>query len=41
MPCMLVRIDIYISLDGRVVRASSSKALDSGLIPSRVKPMSL
>ena len=27
--------------DDRVVRASSSKAVDLGLIPSRVKPMTL
>ena len=27
--------------DGRVVRASASGAVDSGLIPSRVKPMTL
>ena len=29
------------SSDGRVVRASASGAVDSGLIPSRVKPMTL
>ena len=29
------------SSDGRVVRASASLAIDSGLIPSRVKPMTL
>ena len=29
------------SSDGRVVRASSSGAVDSGLIPSRVTPMTL
>ena len=29
------------SSDGRVVRASASGAADSGLIPSRVKPMIL
>ena len=29
------------SSDGRVVRASASGAADSGLIPSRVKPMTL
>ena len=27
--------------DGRVVRASASEAVDLGLIPSRVKPMTL
>ena len=27
--------------DGRVVRASASGAVDSGVIPSRVKPMTL
>ena len=27
------------SSDGRVVRASGSRDVDSGLIPSRVKPM--
>ena len=30
-----------VSLDGRVVRASASGAVDSGLIPSRVKPMTI
>ena len=29
------------SSDGRVVRASASGAVDLGLIPSRVKPMTL
>ena len=29
------------SSDGRVVKASASEAVDLGLIPSRVKPMSL
>ena len=29
------------SSDGRMVRASASGAEDSGLIPSRVKPMTL
>ena len=29
------------SSDGRVNRSSASEALDSGLIPSRVKPMTL
>ena len=29
------------SLDGRMVRTSASGAVDSGLIPSRVKPMTL
>ena len=29
------------SSDGRVVRASASAVADSGLIPSRVKPMTL
>ena len=29
------------SLDGRVVRASAFATVDSGLIPSRVKPMTL
>ena len=28
-------------LDGRVLRVSASGAVDSGLIPSRVKPMTL
>ena len=34
-------LSILNSSDGRVVRASSSGAVDSGLIPSRVKPMNL
>ena len=29
------------SSDGRVVRASASGTVDSGFIPSRVKPMTL
>ena len=29
------------SSDGRVVRASASEAVDLGLIPSRIKPMTL
>ena len=29
------------SSDGRVVRASASRSVDSGLISSRVKPMTL
>ena len=29
------------SSDGRVVRASASGAVDLGLIPSRIKPMTL
>ena len=28
-------------LNGRVMKASASEALDLGLIPSRVKPMTL
>ena len=32
---------LFNSLDGRVVRASASGAVDLGLIPSRVKPMTL
>ena len=31
----------HISSDGRVVRASGSRVVDSGLIPSLVKPMTL
>ena len=32
---------IFCSSDDRVVRASASGVVDSGLIPSRVKPMTL
>ena len=36
----LLRNSIY-SSDARVVRASTSGALDSGLVPSQVKPITL
>ena len=36
-----VLICLFNSSDGRVVRASASVAVDLGLIPSRVKPMTL
>ena len=32
---------MFNSSDGRVVRASASGALDVGLIPSRVKPVTV
>ena len=32
---------LFYSSDGRVVRASASKAVDLGLIPSQVKPMTV
>ena len=32
---------MFLISDGRVVRASASGAVDSGLTPSRVKPMTL
>ena len=35
------RVPIFDSSDDRVVRASTSGAVDSGLIPSRVKPKTL
>ena len=35
------RMKNFNSSDGRVVRASASEAIDLGLIPSRVKPMTL
>ena len=35
----VIRIFNFSSLDGRVVRASASVAVDPGLIPSRAKPM--
>ena len=35
----IVSICITNSRDGQVVRASASRAVDSGLIPSRIKPM--
>ena len=38
--CMMYTT-VLASSDGRVVRASDSRAVVSGLIPSRVKPMTL
>ena len=38
---MKLEVAEFNSLDGRVVRASPSEAVDLGLIPSRVKPMTL
>ena len=35
------KYDIYDRSDGRVVRASASGVVDSGLIASQVKPMTL
>ena len=32
---------VDLSLEGRVVKASASKPVDSGLIPSRFKPLAL
>ena len=34
-------VQFFINSDGRVVRASASGAVNSSLIPSRVKPMTL
>ena len=36
-----VCVDLRYSSGGRVVRASASEAVDSGSIPSRVKPMTM
>ena len=41
LPCDCQGILNHLNEDGRVVRASASGAVDSGLIPSRFKPMTL
>ena len=37
----ITSVSILNSSDGQVVRASASGAVDSGLIPSRVEPMTI